>query len=49
MRQLNGWEKNQIWEEKIKEDKERVGRIYRRLNEREVKWESYVLFKYFNS
>ena len=44
MRQLNGWEKNQIWEEKIKEDKEKVGRIYGRLDERDVKWEPYVLF-----
>ena len=30
---------------KIKEDKERVRRIYGRLDEREVKWEPYVLFK----
>ena len=45
MRQLNGWEKNQIWEEKIKKNKERVGRIYGRLDEKKVKWEPYVLFK----
>ena len=45
MRQLNGWENNQIWEVKIKKDKERVRPIYGRLDEKEVKWEPYVFFK----